>query len=107
MSKITDIYGKDWHLIAGKVKAEKNYTCETCGKTKDYLRKIRITVHHIDGNPKNNERSNLQCICNICHLQKQKFLQARYINTKKEELGQGNIINPIPINPKENTIKII
>ena len=97
MSKITDIYGVDWPLIAAKVKAEKNYTCEVCGTTRNLKSKIRITVHHKDGNPGNNTRSNLECICNKCHLSKQKFLQAKYLNIKKEEQGQGTLLShPYP-----------
>jgi 5-methylcytosine-specific restriction endonuclease McrA len=92
MSKKTDTYGEDWDLIASKVKAEKNYTCEECGATRNLKTKLRITVHHRDGNPKNNERTNLQCLCNKCHLQKQKFLQAGYLFRQQESAGQTSLI---------------
>lgn len=92
MSKREEIYGKDWPLISAKVKAEKNYTCGECGNTRDLKRNIRIGVHHSDGNPKNNQRTNLECICNICHLKKQKFLQAKYLFMKKEEQGQRSLL---------------
>lgn len=91
MSRIDDIYGKDWPLIAGKVKAEMNYKCEECGATRDLKRKIRITVHHRDCNPRNNERTNLQVLCNKCHIQKQKFYQAYIHRTKQEIEGQATL----------------
>jgi hypothetical protein len=36
-------------------------SCEICGKTKN------INVHHIDMNPKNNNKNNLQVLCCSCH----------------------------------------
>jgi 5-methylcytosine-specific restriction endonuclease McrA len=86
--RIKEIYGEDWHYIANEVKAKANWTCQECGATRDLKRKIRITVHHEDGDPTNNARWNLKCLCNRCHLKKQKFLQAQYLTVKKEIAGQ-------------------
>jgi 5-methylcytosine-specific restriction endonuclease McrA len=106
MSRKTDIYGEDWDLISNQVKAEVGYKCEKCSAVRDLKKKIRLTTHHKDGNPANNNRSNLECLCNRCHLDKQKFIQAQYWNKKKEDSGQGNLTNNTPIIPQENTRKI-
>lgn len=42
-------------------KFKKSY-CEKCGGTE------RLEVDHIDGNRSNNELSNLQTLCNSCHI---------------------------------------
>lgn len=38
--------------------------CSTCGNTKE---QCPLQVDHIDGNPSNNEISNLQVLCMICN----------------------------------------
>jgi len=49
---------------AGRLRAQKMYPaceCETCGA------KTRFERHHIDGNTKNNDRSNILVLCSACH----------------------------------------
>jgi 5-methylcytosine-specific restriction endonuclease McrA len=41
-----------------KFKKEK---CETCESV------LKLTVHHVDNNPKNNEESNIMTLCRKCH----------------------------------------
>ena len=55
--------GKSWmtvHYHARNLKPEG--ACEVCGSTKN------IDVHHIDGNPQNNDIMNLQRLCRSCHI---------------------------------------
>ena len=33
-----------------------------------FLSEVKLTVHHRDGNPRNNRLSNLACLCRRCHL---------------------------------------
>ena len=40
--------------------------CEICGSEKN------VDVHHKDGNPQNNELSNLQRLCRSCHMKAHK-----------------------------------
>jgi 5-methylcytosine-specific restriction endonuclease McrA len=51
-----------------RLKARKNKKsyCEKCGGTE------RLEVDHIDGNRSNNELTNLQTLCNNCHIIKTK-----------------------------------
>jgi 5-methylcytosine-specific restriction endonuclease McrA len=93
-------YGKDWNLIANKVKAEAQYKCEECGRPNSLKKGERLTVHHKDGNPENNARYNLEALCTRCHLGKHKFLQAKYQYTQKEEQGQLNISTGIKQTPR-------
>lgn len=37
-------------------------SCEICGSDRN------VDVHHIDGNPRNNDLSNLQRLCRSCHI---------------------------------------
>lgn len=52
----------------------KKPSCEDCGTgnekrdTDGFLRsKIRLTIHHIDENVRNNDPSNLSTLCRKCH----------------------------------------
>lgn len=45
-----------------RAKGLRGDTCETCGETNN------LQVHHIDGNPANNEPLNLMTLCNSCHM---------------------------------------
>ncbi len=65
-----DIFGYtlDWQQISREYRKEKNYTCENCGITPDTPADKRFFhVHHKNGNKTNNKRSNLECLCILCH----------------------------------------
>ena len=52
-----------------KVLIEQDYKCNNCGLS-DWLGKpLSLELDHIDGNNKNNDRSNLVCLCPNCHVQ--------------------------------------
>jgi len=59
-----EISKKEWRTLRLKILQRDNYTCQYCGFKAE---KWQI-VHHIDGNPKNNEESNLETICQMCNL---------------------------------------
>ena len=42
-----------------------NYTCQNCGYDKD---RRMLDLHHLDENHRNNEWSNLRCLCVWCHV---------------------------------------
>ncbi len=51
------------NAAASRKRAMKNNTgiCEACGS------KTETVVHHVDGNPMNNDLDNLQTLCSACH----------------------------------------
>lgn len=42
-------------------------TCESCGANGKKIKSINLHIHHIDGNPRNPDPSNLQTLCSRCH----------------------------------------
>ena len=73
-------YPDNWTEIAATVKQAAGYRCNRCGlkclpPNNSYRhlelslrRKLSAQVHHLDGNPAQNDRSNLVCLCSGCHL---------------------------------------
>jgi 5-methylcytosine-specific restriction endonuclease McrA len=73
-------YPNDWTEIALSVKQAAGYRCNRCGlkclpSNDSYRhldlslrRKLSAQVHHIDGNPSQNNTANLVCLCSGCHL---------------------------------------
>jgi 5-methylcytosine-specific restriction endonuclease McrA len=73
-------YPDNWIEIATAIKRSAGYLCNRCGLTclpptgsyrhldLSLRRRLSAQVHHIDGNPSHNERSNLVCLCAGCHL---------------------------------------
>jgi len=93
--KIREKYGENWEFIARDIKEKADWKCRKCGRTRDVKKNVKLTVHHIDGNCKNNTESNLICLCSKCHLEAQQILQAQYEYKQKEERGQTSLIkNP-------------
>jgi Zn finger protein HypA/HybF involved in hydrogenase expression len=56
--------------------------CELCNTSKWLDNPITLEVHHIDGNNKNNELTNLQILCPNCHSQTDNF-RAKNIKNKR------------------------
>jgi len=48
-----------------RLKREVGYTCSECGVSRDFG--IPIEVHHLDGDPSNNDIDNLIVVCKKCH----------------------------------------
>jgi 5-methylcytosine-specific restriction endonuclease McrA len=73
-------YPENWSEIAATVKQAAGYRCNRCGlkclpphNSYRHLdlsirRKLSAQVHHLDGNPAQNDQSNLVCLCSGCHL---------------------------------------
>jgi 5-methylcytosine-specific restriction endonuclease McrA len=73
-------YPDNWSDIAATVKQAAGYRCNRCGlkclpphNSYRHLdlslrRKLSAQVHHLDGNPAQNDKSNLVCLCSGCHL---------------------------------------
>jgi hypothetical protein len=73
-------YPENWLEIAATVKQAAGYRCNRCDlkclpphNSYRHLdlslrRKLSAQVHHLDGNPAQNDKSNLVCLCSGCHL---------------------------------------
>ena len=77
---LTGGYPNNWAEIATEIKRSAGYRCSHCGlkclppahsyRHLELSLRLRLSaqVHHIDGNPSHNEKSNLVCLCSGCHL---------------------------------------
>jgi hypothetical protein len=74
-------YPDDWQKIATALKEKEQWRCHRCGVQcisphrkplhgfRDPRQRIYLLqVHHWDGQPENNDPSNLVCLCTCCHL---------------------------------------
>jgi 5-methylcytosine-specific restriction endonuclease McrA len=67
LSSDTKILGPDGRRKL--VLLEQDYKCNKCGLTDWQGNPISLELDHIDGNKKNNDRLNLECLCPNCHAQ--------------------------------------
>lgn len=65
-----DIYGyvRNWTQISRDFRKFMDYKCETCGiQIVSNIDRRYLHVHHKNGDKTNNQRSNLECNCILCH----------------------------------------
>ncbi len=66
--KLRVVYHKEnrtaWRHLRQRILERDNFTCRYCG----FRAHKWQFVHHIDGDPKNNDPSNLETICPMCNL---------------------------------------
>jgi hypothetical protein len=67
LSSDTKLLGHDGRRK--KVLIEQDHKCNKCGLTDCLGESLSLELDHIDGNNKNNDRSNLECLCPNCHAQ--------------------------------------
>ncbi len=61
-------YPSNWRDFALQVKAAAGWRCEQCRHPHAPKVGYSLTVHHIDGNPRNSCTWNLVALCQRCHL---------------------------------------
>lgn len=54
---------KEWEYLRLKILKRDDYTCKYC----EFKSEKHQIVHHIDGNPNNNRKVNLETICPMCN----------------------------------------
>lgn len=63
------LYPEHWAVIQKAVIKRRGKVCADCGAKKGHTRRI-LTVHHQDYDPSNNALSNLDVLCQGCHLRR-------------------------------------
>lgn len=93
INNILCLNGKGWNgsiirdrLIEFNIK---KYECEICNNTKWLNKKIKLELHHLDGNNKNNELNNLQLLCPNCHS----FTDNHGVYNIKKDSGYVKVTN--------------
>lgn len=66
----------------------RGHKCECCNNTEWLGNQIKLEVHHIDGNPSNNDCDNLQLLCPNCHSFTPNYCGK---NQKKENKPKRNL----------------
>jgi len=89
-------YSENWKTISAEYRASQNYICESCNVDLSAHKSI-LHTHHVDGNKRNNNKSNLQALCADCH-RKQPMHDHMYVKKREMELIQRlrkeqNILN--------------
>lgn len=51
-------------ILKEKIRSRDNHSCQLCGKPQDG---VKLSIHHIDYNKKNNRGDNLISLCKACH----------------------------------------
>ena len=67
-------YHQEWPVLSRYIRTLFNHHCARCGRDSRRPGNSReqLQVHHIDGNPGNNDLENLIPLCAECHLQIEK-----------------------------------
>ena len=77
-------YTSDWARISEGLRIRANWKCKDCLVDLSDHRNL-LHVHHKDGNRGNNNSSNLEPLCCVCH-QKKPFHQGMHIESKHRRL---------------------
>ena len=65
-SNLYDGYSDNWKEVSRSIREKFNWTCTECGINMNDKRN-GLHVHHIDRDKQNNNESNLQVLCALCH----------------------------------------
>lgn len=75
-------YTDDWKKISREFREAKHWICDRCGKDMSHD-KYNLHVHHKDHNKRNNNYSNLMCLCRDCHAKMPAHEHMNKINYKE------------------------
>ena len=75
----------------------REHKCEKCGLTEWLGEKIPLEVHHIDGNRRNNQESNLILLCPNCHSLTDNF-RGKGIKSDSEKITEEEFVEALKTN---------
>jgi len=85
-------YGLEFNdELKDKIRTRYHFRCQQCFRHQEELRdksnrKVKLNIHHIDYNKKNNSETNLILLCRNCHAQTN-FKRENWTNYFKEKVG--------------------
>lgn len=77
----SDFETLSWESKRSRIIVEQKFCCNKCGLDSWLDKPIVIEIDHIDGDNKNNSRSNLEGLCPNCHSQTPTW-RGKHINNK-------------------------
>ncbi|MDC6350465.1 HNH endonuclease signature motif containing protein [Zeaxanthinibacter sp. PT1] len=80
-----DIFGypKDHNRISKLYRTSRKFTCESCGITPRSIMDRRYWhTHHINGDKTDNRYDNLECLCVLCHANKDHHHQQNFSSSR-------------------------
>lgn len=90
-----DGYITYWAQVSEAYRTKKNWTCEKCKLNLKEDRRY-LHTHHKDGDKLNNNRSNFECLCILCHA---------FEHFDKEKRGEGFLELGQFVNKYESQLK--
>lgn len=84
-------YPQNWKLLVARILDRAKNSCELCPAINGQRHwktgsQVVLTIHHIDGNLKNNSDANLIALCQRCHL---RLDRGRHIENRRRENGRA------------------
>ncbi len=81
-------YVQNWARISHEFRSSQNWTCEQCSVSLSSFHSL-LHAHHVDGNPQNNNRRNLQALCALCHALQPYHSQMRVELKARQRIEQA------------------
>ena len=79
----------DVEKVYFSIRCTSAYKCECCKNTEWLGQPIKLELHHIDGNPSNNTKENIQLLCPNCHAYTDNYCGKNTHTVSKEDVLQA------------------
>lgn len=83
---------------------ERGHKCEKCKNTHWLNTSITLELEHVDGNNKNNVKTNLMLLCPNCHSQTPTWRRAKDSGRNSQKYSDAEIINAITSSSNINQV---
>ena len=79
----SDGYTTNWNQVSWALKEERSWQCEKCGWKAENDEHKFLHVHHKNGK-KNNKRTDLDCLCILCHSEVDSHHRKKFSHSEKQ-----------------------